>query len=193
MGWNIDLGFFSIGSEGVEVKPQFKFGIDSENFSVGAGIGDLRDGLSGGFGAEVKQSISGEGDSLHELLRDLRANGAGSVINDLLSIIPTIVAEVVRLIGVDISEGRLHGTFTMSTGIGMSGALALGWTDTEGYNTVGAGGEIASGFSMGLSVFAGIHESQRSVKVLVKATNFGFGIYYARPDGGVIYVREGSV
>mmetsp|Transcript_37913 Transcript_37913/g.97892 ORF Transcript_37913/g.97892 Transcript_37913/m.97892 type:complete len:89 (+) Transcript_37913:239-505(+) len=41
MGWNIDLGFFSIGSEGVEVKPQFKFGIDSENFSVGAGIGAL--------------------------------------------------------------------------------------------------------------------------------------------------------
>uniref|UniRef100_A0A7S3G670 Uncharacterized protein n=1 Tax=Palpitomonas bilix TaxID=652834 RepID=A0A7S3G670_9EUKA len=188
MGWNIDLGPFSIGSKGASIKPQLKFGVSNSNFSAGAGIGDLRNGISGELGAEVKQSINGEGESLEGLFRDLKANGAGAVLNDLIRLVPRIVAEVIRLIGVDISKGDMKGRFTVSTGVGFSGALALGWTDTEGYNTVGAGGEVATGLNMGFSIFAGVHKSKKSVKVQIKASNFGVGIYYSRRDGKKIEV-----
>jgi hypothetical protein len=49
----------------------------------------------------------------------------------------------------------VQGAVAVSTGVGFGLAAALGWKDSEGFNMVGASGEMAAGLQMGLNLMAG--------------------------------------
>jgi hypothetical protein len=70
--WTVSLGFVDIGSNGVEVKPQFKLGVASRNAHAGAGIGDVRDGLSLDASAGVAVHGSARGRNFRQLVNNLK-------------------------------------------------------------------------------------------------------------------------
>ena len=174
MVWSVEVGPISIGSSGLAVKPKMDFGVRVGNFKANAGIGDVREALSIEFGAEVEQCFSATGESLDEFLRNLRATDglADSLLNPVVERSNAIVAEVVRLVGVSVRTGHIEGVLGVKSGVGMRAAVAGGWEDPEGYRMVGAGGEVAAGLSLGLSIFAG-RRGTDEVKVLLDASNFG--------------------
>lgn len=178
MGWGIDLGPISIGSSGVGVKPQFKLGGNVGNFSAGGGIGDVRDGLSLEAGAEVKQTFNASGNSLAQFFQNLKAKDglADDVINPVIREMNKIISEVIRMIGIDIRTGHISGDMSVQSGVGVGGAAAFGWQDSEGYNMAGAGGKVAAGVSLSVSIFAGVKQGNKA-KVIITGANFGIKMY----------------
>jgi len=162
---------------GVEVKPQLYVGARFGNVHAGAGMSDVRSGLALGMNAEVRQQFAASGPSLKEFLVNLKAcDGlADGLLNPVIARADAVIANVLELIGVDIS-GPCHvaGTMALKSGFGMGGAVALCWQDTEGYHMVGAGGSAAAGLHLAFSLFAGTKDAQRDqVKLIIEAANFG--------------------
>lgn len=79
-GWVFHVGPFSVGRDGVDIRPQLKFGGQVGNFSAEVGMGDVRDGLR--FDSGVKAFVEAEGagctlDELHgSIRRQLSAKAA---------------------------------------------------------------------------------------------------------------------
>ena len=144
MPWNVNFGPLTIGDKGVDVRPKMDFGIEYGNFSINAGVGDVRDSLSLGVDANVNQRFRASGWGLKEFLHNLKAQDgiADEYINPLLEESNKIVAEVLRLIDMDIRGAHIDGVMKVESGIGIHGSASLGWQDTEGYHMVGAGGKV---------------------------------------------------
>ena len=167
--WQLDIGPLAIGSEGVAIQPKFNVGYSDETVRAGVGVGDVRNGLSLNAGADVRQTFEGRGNSLSSFLRNLKAEGAGAVLNPVIDQVSWIVSKVMNLTGIDISTGKVRGSVSIEAGVGVSGKLCLGWQDTEGYNMVGAGGEVAAAAELGFAVFAGT--KGQSVKLIISVSN----------------------
>jgi hypothetical protein len=73
MGWKFDAGPFSLGSDGVSVKPQMKVGYSDDNVKFQAGLDDVRDGISGGVAGRVHRKYDAEGNSMKEVLSSFAA------------------------------------------------------------------------------------------------------------------------
>ncbi|CAK0877491.1 unnamed protein product [Prorocentrum cordatum] len=71
-GWVMHLGPFSVGRNGVDVKPQLKFGGQVGNVVAEVGMGDVRDGLRFESGVRAFAEAEGSGHSLEELHADVR-------------------------------------------------------------------------------------------------------------------------
>lgn len=71
-GWVVHLGPLSVGRDGVDVRPQLKFGGQVGNFAAEVGVGDVRDGLRFESGVRAFAEAEGSGHSLEELHADVR-------------------------------------------------------------------------------------------------------------------------
>ncbi|CAE8584510.1 unnamed protein product [Polarella glacialis] len=205
-GWELSLGPLSLGSKGVELKPQFKVGAQVANFKAEAGLGDLRDGVKLGAKAEASVEAQAEGQSLAELHENIRCDTAGfrqalATAKQLLGRGSGALRQVAQTLG--LKEGQLEEALTgklklpgsppmilkvkAALGIGAGAQVCLGWCDTKGYHRVGIGGGAASAVEMGGSVFAGRHSSGASCKVILGIGNFTFEytIHLSCADSGV--------
>lgn len=144
MPWNVNLGPLAISDKGVDVRPKMDIGVAYGNFYCNAGVGDVRDSLSFGLDANVNQQFHASGIGLKQFLANLKAQDgiADDYINPLMQQSNKIVAEVLRLIDMDIRGAHIDGVMKMETGFGFHGSASLGWRDTEGYHMVGAGGKV---------------------------------------------------
>jgi len=66
------LGPLSVGRDGVDVRPQLKFGGQVGNVVAEVGVGDVRDGLRFDSGMRAFAEAEGSGHSLEELHADVR-------------------------------------------------------------------------------------------------------------------------
>mmetsp|Transcript_24346 Transcript_24346/g.53164 ORF Transcript_24346/g.53164 Transcript_24346/m.53164 type:complete len:252 (+) Transcript_24346:233-988(+) len=174
MTWGMDLGPLHVGGDGLALRPQFMVRGEVANFSIGAGLGDVRNGIKLSAEAQAEQKFYSEADSFREFLMNLKAKDgvADDLINPLIKYAGAIVAEVARLIHVDIRYGHVAGFMALNMGLGISASAALGWKDVEGYNMVGAGGSVSTLLKLGASVFAG-KKDWTDVKVIVGLSNYG--------------------
>jgi hypothetical protein len=163
---SLDFGFINISTRGLEVKPQFKFGVAGDNFDVNLGIGDFRQSLSVSAEAYVQQKFYGEGDTLIEFLDNLSAaNGLGKEILDpVIQALGNIINQIIDITDVDVSLNQVSGTLTVFGGVGVGASVGIGVEDPEGYRNFGAWACVGP---FEYSVFAGKHTSNGSIKVAI--------------------------
>jgi hypothetical protein len=144
MPWNVNFGPLAVSDKGVDMRPKMDFGLAYNNFCANAGVGDVRDSLSFGVDANVHQNFHATGIGLKQFLGNLKAQDgiADDLINPLMRHSNRIVAEVLRLINMDIRGAHIDGVMKLESGFGFHGSASLGWRDTEGYHMVGAGGKV---------------------------------------------------
>ena len=176
--WNVDIGPLSIGSSGMQVKPQCLIGARVGNFHTNAGVSDVREGQGLKFSAtaEAAQNFAATGESVRDFFKNVKASDglADDLINPLIEKIDEIVVLVLERIGVDISGPcRVEGVAKLKFGVGAGAALALGWEDNEGYKMVGAGGSAACALHLAFAVFAGLKDlgDHRHAKLIIDASN----------------------
>ena len=148
-------------------------------------MGDFRAGKGFQLSADaaMSQDLSATGNSLQSFLSNLKATDGliDGLINPIISAVDDIAIKILDMVGVDVrSPCQVEGTMTIKVGVGVGGAVSLGWKDSEGYNMVGAGGGVAAGLHLTLSLFAGLRE-KRNVKVIIDATNFSIVARIAMP------------
>merc|ERR1711957_415830 len=84
----------------------------------GGGIGDVREGFSIGAGASVGQSFSGKGKSFNGFLSSLKAGSENGelvrFIADLMTSMPKLIAEVLRLVNLDLKAATTSGELARS-------------------------------------------------------------------------------
>jgi len=195
--WELNLGPLSLGSKGIDLKPQLKLGVETSNFNAEIGVSDVRDGLK--LAAKVEASVDAvtEGSSMHELHENIHCDTPGfrealKVAKALLGKGSNVLVKIAEIVGITeeslmhIFEGkqadgseqankdRLHLVVNASIGVGASAQLCLGWSNTQGYHMVGVGGEVAQGYALGGNVFAGKHRSGTSSKIILGIANFTF-------------------
>jgi len=169
-GASVNVGPLRFDGNGLHVEPKFDFGYEDDNVNVGIGVGDLRNGVGFRAAANVGQSFKGEGSGFQQFIRSLESEGAAKkVIDPLLKIVPRIIAEVMRLLGVDIKGGHFEGSLLVEVGVGGEVKGAFGWKDSEGYNMVGAKADLSAGVEMGFGLFCGAKNNK--VKIHVEISN----------------------
>ena len=169
MVWNISLGFVEIGSKGVEVKPQLKFGYEDEHQKVGGGIGDVRDGLNISAGASARVAGRSQGTTVDELCRNVKFDSPVPEVKKFVDLLlktllqglahhPVNVA--LQAMGLDIikviSSGKMmKAKLQYSYGVGVKAGVKLGWCDTSGYHMVGAEAGVKAVVPLSGTVYAG--------------------------------------
>lgn len=196
----VNVGALSVGRDGLEVKPQFKFGIESEHVAAGIGVGDVRDGLKVGATASAFVDANAEGHNVVELNQNIHCDSEGfqealEAAKQLIEHQAETALQIAEAIGMDpghmeqvlVGETNANGDLAKlhvraSVDVGVSAEVRLGWCDTKGYHMVGAGGRAAAGVSGRVSFFAGKHSSGTKVKIILMISNFSFE--YTLPVAG---------
>lgn len=75
--WSLHLGPLSLGSQGVDLKPQFKVGGHVRNFKAEAGLSDVRDGLKLAVKAQASLEVTAKGHSVAELHENIQCDTPG--------------------------------------------------------------------------------------------------------------------
>jgi len=168
MSWKINLGFVEVGSAGFDVKPKFEFGADVDGHGFNAGVGDVRNGLKIGASAGSTQHAEAEGSDIAEFVNSLKFTGAALEafnIDKIISLITSALSDVTKMTGIDSLVGghvRIKGKCECTLGLGVSGEVALGWKDTEGFHMIGGGGKVLAG----ATVMAG-KDYRNDVKLII--------------------------
>eukprot|EP00746_Dinoflagellata_sp_MGD_P005955 gnl/MRDRNA2_/MRDRNA2_111552_c0_seq1.p1 gnl/MRDRNA2_/MRDRNA2_111552_c0~~gnl/MRDRNA2_/MRDRNA2_111552_c0_seq1.p1 ORF type:complete len:328 (-),score=49.96 gnl/MRDRNA2_/MRDRNA2_111552_c0_seq1:70-1053(-) len=188
----VNLGSFSFGRRGLEIKPQFKFGFESEHFAADVGLGDVRDGLRVAAKASVFVEARTEGHNVRELNQNLHMNEEGfhdafETAKRILTKSVTFAQKIAEALSLPMAKveaaiagqmnspgdvAKLHVVASMD--VGVSAEVRLGWCDTKGYQMVGAGGSAATAVNMRASFFAGKHTSGTKIKIILMIGNFAF-------------------
>jgi len=175
----VHVGPLQLGDDGVLVQPKFNFGIQGGNLHAMIGVDDVRDGLKAEAMAMAMKSYSTSGDSLVELLDNVK-NEEPSVkaLEELITKVPDIMADVLEKLKIDLNSQayEFEGVIYIYIGVGVSAGMYLGWLDTSGYNMVGAEGHVATGADLGISIKAGLREDKKSVRTVAYLTNVGFDV-----------------
>jgi hypothetical protein len=194
-GWEMNVGPLAVGNRGTKVMPQFLIGGHVGNFSVEAGLHDVRDGIHAIARAGAGISLQATGHSINELHESLQCDTNG--IRQALDMSKRSVISSTKMIGKILGmtkeelEGNLQGEDEISqvatpklrpmslkvdadVHLGMSVHVCLGWPDKEGYRMVGVGAEIDAGVDVEGKIFAGRHKSKETAKIRIGVANFTF-------------------
>ncbi|CAE7862553.1 EMB2654, partial [Symbiodinium sp. KB8] len=160
-----------------ELQPKLNVGIKGKGITAMAGVRDIRDGLILDGMAMVTKHYMGQGRTIAEVLRNVKAQNPLPVIDDIVAAIPHVAAEIVHLIGADVTSDiveSVRGTLYAYTGVGVSAGVFLGWLDTDGYAMMGALGQASLLKSVALSFRVGISEDKMSSRLVMVVGNVGF-------------------
>ena len=118
-----------------------------------------------------------------QVLKKMRAESEIRVLDDIIRLAPQLLSEIMRMTGVDIPE-RSHvcACTTLKVGVGLNGAICLGWADTKGFHMVGVRGQASVAVSLGGDVMAGLHHSRKLVKGIVGVSNICVEIVWVLPE-----------
>ncbi|CAE7545434.1 unnamed protein product [Symbiodinium sp. CCMP2592] len=158
----LHLGPLQLSNEGFELQPKLNVGIKGKGLTAMAGVRDIRDGLILDGMAMVTKHYMGQGRTIAEVLRNVKAQNPLPVIDDIVAAIPHVAAEIVQLIGADVTSDiveSVRGTLYVYTGVGVSAGVFLGWLDTDGYAMMGALGQASLLKSVALSFRVGIADA----------------------------------
>mmetsp|Transcript_57601 Transcript_57601/g.51913 ORF Transcript_57601/g.51913 Transcript_57601/m.51913 type:complete len:462 (+) Transcript_57601:137-1522(+) len=170
-----DIGVVSIDGNNVQIKPQFKFAAGGDNFDIGGGLGDVRDGIHIGFDASIFRTLCASGNSYQEVINNLQFKANNELTDEfckghdqLLEFVKksnNIAINLLDKIGINLkSQGirfQINAKISASHSAGVGAGIKCGWTDTEGYNMVGAGGKLLDGGSL----YYGLHKDNDKVKI----------------------------
>eukprot|EP00927_Polykrikos_kofoidii_P074953 TRINITY_DN71004_c0_g1_i1.p1 TRINITY_DN71004_c0_g1~~TRINITY_DN71004_c0_g1_i1.p1 ORF type:complete len:240 (-),score=51.40 TRINITY_DN71004_c0_g1_i1:46-765(-) len=178
LGVKVHVGPLEIGSDGVVIKPKFNVGVTGNGVYALAGLSDVRDGVLLEGLAMAMKSYTTSGQSLVELLQNIKDVDDHPELDKLVKVVPDIIAMVIEQIDVDISSKstELEGVVYVYAGVGVTAGVFLGWVDTKGFRMVGARGAVAAGVGINITLIAGVHESRRAVRVVCYLANVGFDI-----------------
>lgn len=188
----VHLGAFSVDDSGIKIKPQFKFGFESDHLAAEVGLGDVRDGIRVAAKASAFIEAHSSGHNILELNQNIHMDedgfqGAFDTAKRLLTNSVSFTKKIADALSLPVAKiehvlageqnargdlAKLH--VTASVDVGVSTEVRLGWCNTEGYHMVGAGGSAASAVNMRASFFAGKHSSGTKVKIVLMIGNFGF-------------------
>eukprot|EP00930_Biecheleria_cincta_P021564 TRINITY_DN15951_c0_g1_i1.p1 TRINITY_DN15951_c0_g1~~TRINITY_DN15951_c0_g1_i1.p1 ORF type:complete len:545 (+),score=126.93 TRINITY_DN15951_c0_g1_i1:136-1635(+) len=201
--WELNFGPLAVNCQGVALKPQFKFGGEFEKMRLEAGISDVRDGLRVTANCASTWEATAEGKSLTELHKKVRFDAPGlqqalqasqkvlegtklSQCPDLASVAqgsPETISEIMTAMpdGDDESRSLISLRVQIQAKIGATARVNLGWRDTQGYHMVGIGGSVSSAIKVGANLFAGIHSSGKTARVVIGISNFTFQYTFPLP------------
>lgn len=210
--WEVNLGPLYFGSAGVGLKPQLLWGVQTSNFKAEAGLGDVRDGLQVSAEAEANVTAIAQGKTVHELHESIQCQTPGfrealSTAKSLLSEGSDVLVQTAQTLGLELAlledslagvpsasgEGTMHLQVTAAVALGASAKVCLGWEDTKGFRMVGIGGQAGAAVSVGASIFAGMHSSGDSAKILVGVSNFKFDYTIPIPQKKVQTEQESTI
>jgi len=167
--FQVHLGPISVGEKGLSVKPQMKFGAESDHFQFVAGCDDLSSGVKCHATAEVRQSCTASGSSLTDFLRKTRCHGSEVVPGaKLTEVSAQLLAMLTDELGIN-GQGSftVKGKITIAQGAAVMAGVALGlWEDSEGYRMIG-GGVAGLKKEIGGEFYVGIHKHGRMAKFKV--------------------------
>lgn len=127
----------------------------------------------------------------------MRAESEIRVLDDIIKAAPQLVAEIMRMTGVDIPAGtRIVAMTTLKIGAGVCGGICLGWADTKGFHMVGVHGHASAAASLGGDIIAGLHHSRKLVKAVLGVSNICVELVFALPEpaqGGTAGVEGEAV
>lgn len=200
-GWEVNLGPLAFGSEGIDLRPQLKAGLQVANFKAEAGLHDLRDGIKVNCQAQAAVDARASGNSLDEVNSSIHCDTPGfkealEQVKALLgrardsasSEVPAMAAKL----GMDSAAlealFRYDKEFTAkrygnalfelrvkaNVSFGINAEARLGWCDTQGYHMVGIGGRAAAAVAVAFNIFVGRHSSENKIKIIVGISNFVF-------------------
>uniref|UniRef100_A0A0G4GQS5 Uncharacterized protein n=1 Tax=Chromera velia CCMP2878 TaxID=1169474 RepID=A0A0G4GQS5_9ALVE len=171
----VHFGPLEVSSGGVVLKPKFSVGFQSGHIYAVGGMRDVRDGLAVEALAMGQKTYCTSGSSLVEFLQKIKATDPIPVLDDVITAVPQIVAAVLEITGIDIqAPGKeVEGLLYLYSGIGVTAGAYLGWTDTSGYRMVGAEGKIAAAVGLGMTIRVGMHEDEKSVRIVFFLSNVG--------------------
>eukprot|EP00931_Biecheleriopsis_adriatica_P013161 TRINITY_DN11450_c0_g2_i1.p1 TRINITY_DN11450_c0_g2~~TRINITY_DN11450_c0_g2_i1.p1 ORF type:complete len:530 (+),score=132.26 TRINITY_DN11450_c0_g2_i1:53-1642(+) len=194
--WEINVGPLAVNREGLAMKPQFKFGGEFEKLRLEAGVSDVRDGLRVTANVASTWECTAEGRSLAELHTNIRFDAPGfqqalqasqrlleatklSTCPELAWAVqkqPETLADVMAALPAEAgSEPRMMSLrVQIQAKVGVTARVNLGWRDTQGYHMVGIGGSVSSAIKVGANLFAGIHSSGTSARIVVGISSFTF-------------------
>lgn len=197
--WEVNLGPLSVGSKGLDLRPQMKVGAQGKNLNAEFGIGDIRDGLKLSAKAEAMVEAQAEGYSLRELHESIHCDTAGfrQALEKAKELLEKhgprpdagskTISDIAGTLGLDrekveaVLSGRarveghpLQLNVKAAVGVGAYAKVCLGWTDTAGYKMVGVGGAARAGLALQANVFAGKHASGATAKIILGIGTFTF-------------------
>jgi hypothetical protein len=153
--WEMNFGPLALSAKGVSVKPQMMLGGKFYNFSAEAGLHDLREGVKVNAKAQAFLDVFAEARSIGELhssiecntpgfhealeavkwLLNTTAGAAGSavgIIAEKLNMSSTALAKLLHGDHQDTDRRPMMLRVKVSTGLGASAEVRLGWTDPKG-------------------------------------------------------------
>eukprot|EP01084_Bolivina_argentea_P297805 513117_1 len=188
----LDIGLLHRDKDGACMKPQFKFAIQNSNFDAYVGVGDVRDGLEIGAGAEASTVIRREGSSWVEVVKSIKTKSKQDMLTypgfkqlfGLIQEINKIEAMIFEKIGVNPAIDGVYFIIDakIATGVSADLKLKLGWKDTDGYHMVGANGAIMVLVAAKVTIFGGYNPEKKTYKVLIGASNVTLTVFIRVED-----------
>mmetsp|Transcript_58170 Transcript_58170/g.108916 ORF Transcript_58170/g.108916 Transcript_58170/m.108916 type:complete len:231 (+) Transcript_58170:100-792(+) len=176
--WQAHVGPLQISSDGTwDLQPKWNFGVEGKGLRALAGLRDVRDGVVLDGMAIYMKTYAATGRNIIEVLRNVKAQHPFPIIDDLVAAIPHIAAEVITMIGADVTSDAVEsvgGMLYVYTGLGVSAGIFLGWLNTDGYAMMGALGSASLLKSLALSFRVGMAEDKASARLIIVLNNIGF-------------------
>lgn len=172
----VHVGPLEATKAGVAIKPKLNFGVRGGVIKALVGVRDVRNGLAADAAAGFVKSYATRGNSLRDLLLNIKAQEKAPAIDDIIENLPGIAAAVLEQLDVDIdSQTRLvEGVLYVYVGVGVTAGAYLGWIDTAGYRMLGVEGQIATLAGLGVTLRVGAHKSRTAVRIVCYMSNVGF-------------------
>lgn len=94
------------------------------------------------------------------------------VVDDIISGAPKLLSQVMQTANVRIAdEAPVSVKMTVKGGLGVSGAVCLGWANTDGFHMVGVRGSISASVGVGGDMVVGRHATKPQVKCILGLPN----------------------
>lgn len=107
-----------------------------------------------------------------QVLRQLKSEADIRVLDDIISAVPKLLSEIMRVSQVKIADDcPVHAKMTVKGGVGISGAICLGWANTEGFHMVGVQGSVSVAAGVGGDMLVGTHAVKPLVKCILGVPN----------------------
>lgn len=94
------------------------------------------------------------------------------VVDDVISAAPKILSQVMKTANVRISDDDpVAIKMTVKGGVGVFGAVCLGWANTDGFHMVGVRGSVSASIGVGGDMVVGRHATKPQVKCILGLPN----------------------
>lgn len=184
----LHIGPIKVSADGATIQPKLNIGMQGGWLYLMAGIRDVRDGLAFECLGMIIVTYHGEGRSLEEFLRSVRCDNPVPMISFLVAAVPRILWAIAHATDIDVASDAygVKGSVMFYIGLGLTAGVYLGWRDTRGYRMLGVEGRVASGFGLGATLRAGVHDEDGSVRVVCFLANVGLDCVFcpAEPPSG---------